>query len=87
MVAVVKPHGTHLSREREASLYCAYNVFLTMQIARAMCISSNANRVLEPIVLHVYSWQSTLYVDFMEASHDNFTRRLFSNLRGAYLPT
>ena len=83
MVAVVKPHGTHLLREREASLYCAQcilriarNVFSTMYIVHP---------VLQSAVLRVYSWQSTLYVDFMEAGHDNFTWRLFSNQRGVCL--
>ena len=74
MVAVVKPHGTHLLREREASLYCA------------QCILNNVHPVLQSTVLRVYSWQSTLYVDFMEAGHDNFTWRLFSNLNGVCLP-
>ena len=87
MVAVVKPHGTHLLREREAvlrecSLYRAsilYIVFSVLHIAQV-------HSVLESTVLHVHPWQSTLYADFMEAGHDNFTRRLFSNLQTRCLP-
>ena len=83
MVPVVKPHGTHLLREREASLYCAIilHIARVFSVLRDYCVSillresilGNVRSVLESTVLGVYSWQSTLYVDFMDSGHDNFT--------------
>ena len=69
-----------------ARLPCIARVFPILRAYSLYCarILGNVHSILGSTVLRVYSWQSTLYVDFMETGHDNFTRRLFSNLKAAW---